>query len=604
MSSKDLSDPAVTGRIAAPFETYFREQLARQISREGYGVAGLSVTYCAQLPFALAFGRWIRERFPHMKILFGGTEVAAIWKYLERKERFFSIFSMADACVIGDGELAFTELLDLYSQGLDYRPIHNTIFHPKYARTLAFPDIQYQKLETLPTPNYDKLPHEKYLAPHSHVYYTPSRGCYWNRCTFCDYGLNFDSPTSPWRQNSLRQTVSDLEAISEKHKYVYLSVDVLAPATLLALAKEIVEAKLDLRWGAEIRLEKYWSPERCALLKESGCAAISVGFESGSQRILDLIDKGTKMSQVYETVAHFHEAGVPVQIMGFTGFPGETHAEAMESIHALSQMRSQWTLGGLGSFAMTAGSMVAQNPGGFGLENMKSYAGEDISRFLHYKDPSQVRNLEEKEAMLRQKNALSGEVFDRPWVGGVDTAGISNPKDFRNEIVTFVLRARANNQGDNPAWTSYEKLREVIDENRRHANPATVLRINGKVAEDLDRYPVDRLFNPERLRELHANHNSNSKGLDAEFLDAELSAVSLSGRSFHPRSYFLRADGNVYPFPEKMLSFLQVFRSPCALEDCLEKTPADEHELYRGLWGHSVEHSFLSAHLRPLSPGN
>jgi serine protein kinase len=42
-------------------------------------------------------------------------------------------------------------------------------------------------------------------------------------------------------------------------------------------------------------------------------------------------------------------------------------------------------------------------------------------------------------------------------------AGISNPKDFRNEIVNFVLRARANNSGRNPNWTSYEKLRTVIE---------------------------------------------------------------------------------------------------------------------------------------------
>ena len=42
-------------------------------------------------------------------------------------------------------------------------------------------------------------------------------------------------------------------------------------------------------------------------------------------------------------------------------------------------------------------------------------------------------------------------------------AGIANPKDFRNEVVKFVLRARANNKGRNPAWTSYEKLRDVIE---------------------------------------------------------------------------------------------------------------------------------------------
>ena len=42
-------------------------------------------------------------------------------------------------------------------------------------------------------------------------------------------------------------------------------------------------------------------------------------------------------------------------------------------------------------------------------------------------------------------------------------AGISNPKDFRNEIVKFSLRTRANNGGKNPSWTSYEKIREVIE---------------------------------------------------------------------------------------------------------------------------------------------
>ncbi len=42
-------------------------------------------------------------------------------------------------------------------------------------------------------------------------------------------------------------------------------------------------------------------------------------------------------------------------------------------------------------------------------------------------------------------------------------AGIGNPKDFRHEVVNFVLRARAANAGKNPAWTSYEKLRLVIE---------------------------------------------------------------------------------------------------------------------------------------------
>jgi serine protein kinase len=42
-------------------------------------------------------------------------------------------------------------------------------------------------------------------------------------------------------------------------------------------------------------------------------------------------------------------------------------------------------------------------------------------------------------------------------------AGIANPKDFRNEVVKFSLRSRAHNNGKNPNWTSYEKIREVIE---------------------------------------------------------------------------------------------------------------------------------------------
>lgn len=62
----------------------------------------------------------------------------------------------------------------------------------------------------------------------------------------------------------------------------------------------------------------------------------------------------------------------------------------------------------------------------------------------------------------------TGEVFDRASLNGElekieRPAGIGNPKDFRNEIVNFVLRARAGNAGRNPAWTSYEKLRAVIE---------------------------------------------------------------------------------------------------------------------------------------------
>ena len=85
----------------------------------------------------------------------------------------------------------------------------------------------------------------------------------------------------------------------------------------------------------------------------------------------------------------------------------------------------------------------------------------------------------------------TGEIFDRAALDKElekieKPAGIANPKDFRNEIVNFVLRARANEGGKNPAWNSYEKLREVI-EKKMFSNTEDLLPVisfNAKASAD------------------------------------------------------------------------------------------------------------------------
>ncbi|AZP13018.1 MULTISPECIES: PrkA family serine protein kinase [Undibacterium] len=97
----------------------------------------------------------------------------------------------------------------------------------------------------------------------------------------------------------------------------------------------------------------------------------------------------------------------------------------------------------------------------------------------------------------------TGESFDRDALNNElekveKPAGISNPKDFRNEIVNFVLRARAQNAGKNPTWTSYEKLRTVI-EKKMFSNTEELLPVisfNAKAsADDVNKHQefVDRM---------------------------------------------------------------------------------------------------------------
>jgi predicted Ser/Thr protein kinase len=94
------------------------------------------------------------------------------------------------------------------------------------------------------------------------------------------------------------------------------------------------------------------------------------------------------------------------------------------------------------------------------LESYSEYGQNIFDRYVTYADfwiqDQEYRDPETGQLFDRSSLNSELEKIEKP-------AGISNPKDFRNEIVNFVLRARANNAGRNPNWTSYEKLRTVIE---------------------------------------------------------------------------------------------------------------------------------------------
>ncbi|VAW67701.1 Uncharacterized protein YeaG [hydrothermal vent metagenome] len=117
------------------------------------------------------------------------------------------------------------------------------------------------------------------------------------------------------------------------------------------------------------------------------------------------------------------------------------------------------------------------------LQSYSEYGQNIFDRYVSYADywiqDTDFRDPETGE--MFDRGALNNELekIEKP-------AGISNPKDFRNEIVNFVLRARANNEGKNPKWTSYEKLRTVI-EKKMFSNTEDLLPVisfNAKASPD------------------------------------------------------------------------------------------------------------------------
>jgi serine protein kinase len=140
------------------------------------------------------------------------------------------------------------------------------------------------------------------------------------------------------------------------------------------------------------------------------------------------------------------------------------------------------------------------------LESYAEYGQNIFDRYVTYADywiqDQEYRDPDTGEMMNRAALNEELEKIEKP-------AGISNPKDFRNEIVNFVLRARANNNGANPRWTSYEKLRVVI-EKKMFSNTEELLPVisfNAKASADekkkheqfVDRM-VEKGYTPKQVR--------------------------------------------------------------------------------------------------------
>ncbi|MER9721239.1 MULTISPECIES: PrkA family serine protein kinase [unclassified Mesorhizobium] len=94
------------------------------------------------------------------------------------------------------------------------------------------------------------------------------------------------------------------------------------------------------------------------------------------------------------------------------------------------------------------------------LESYSEYGQNLFDRYIAYAD-AWIEDQDYKDPDTGQ--ILNREILDNELSQVEKPAGIANPKDFRNEVVKFTLRARARNHGRNPSWTSYEKLREVIE---------------------------------------------------------------------------------------------------------------------------------------------
>jgi hypothetical protein len=197
---------------------------------------------------------------------------------------------------------------------------------------------------------------------------TLAHGCYWKKCSFCDVSLDYigryDRPATDVVMTRIRALIAETGQTG-----FHLVDEAAPPAGMRSLAKRLLDEQLSITWWGNIRFEKTFTPELCALLAESGCVAVSGGLEVASDRLLALMKKGVTVAQVARVTRAFTDAGIMVHAYLMYGFPTET---VQETVDALERVRQLFEAGCIQSaywhrFSATAHSPIGLNPEQYGI---------------------------------------------------------------------------------------------------------------------------------------------------------------------------------------------------------------------------------------------
>jgi hypothetical protein len=282
-----------------------------------------------------------------------------------------------------------------------------------------------QNLATLPAPDFDGLPLNKYFSPVPVLPYDSTRGCYWGKCAFCHYGL-CEQGTAPYRERPAEQIVTHLQALMQKHncRIFYFSQDTMTPKLAKTLARKIKSSGLALRWATDMRPEPGLTPETCQELSQGGALSLALGVESGAERVLGLINKGIKLEEIRTAIQNLARAGIAVETMCFMGFPTETYREAQATLNLIRSLQDSIALFICGTFSLSHGSRVARYPAEYGLAETWHAVHDEFKTALFYTEKKQSKSPEQHLKIEQGIEKLSQGwwLHDYPWAGSLSTA--------------------------------------------------------------------------------------------------------------------------------------------------------------------------------------
>lgn len=277
--------------------------------------------------------RIAKEMLPDIKVIMGGPDVTYNSRdYLENG---------ADYIVVGEGENTMLELVN-FINGNDAKAIDITgivYLDEENKEIKTKPRQKVKAIDELPIPNRDGIDISKYLKAwkdfhgESALNVSTQRGCPYT-CKWCSTAVYGQS----YRRRSPEKVVQELKEINEKYNpdVIWFVDDVFTVSHkwLNAFAEELEKQQLTVKFECISRADRM-SVEVIETLKRAGCFRVWIGAESGSQKIIDAMDRRVSVEKVREMIIETRKNGIQAGTFIMLGYPGETEEDINETINHL-----------------------------------------------------------------------------------------------------------------------------------------------------------------------------------------------------------------------------------------------------------------------------
>lgn len=324
---------------------------------------GLSITAAEQIIPSLLIAALAKRRKPSLRVVVGGA-LATRWAL--EPQVMDPLFNYIDYFSFYEGEYPLTVLARSLEGKADladapsvaYRKDGKTVINPQIEKPLA--------MDELPTPEYNAENLHRYFSPTPIVTLFTSRGCYWNRCSFCDHATVYQDC---YRIRRTEKILDDIETCVKKYgiRFVDINDEAISAPIMRALSTGILERGLKITWRNDARLDGVLKADTLQLAHKAGLRMLFFGLESYNERVLKLMNKGIDRKNVLPILKAASEAGIWTLVYIIRGFPSETVEEYAETVDFIVKNSNCISNVSVTPFCITAYSRVALDPEKYGI---------------------------------------------------------------------------------------------------------------------------------------------------------------------------------------------------------------------------------------------